>query len=401
LTLAIRDLVAVLALAVAPCAFAQTSPPAASDTTAKPADQAAAPAAPAATPPPSAWTKDGIDIYLYGDVYGDLNFNHPENSINQNYNFDTIANQARFSFGKVAFEKASGVLGFRIDAGVGTTTSTVYYSAAEPGPEGFKYLEQAYGEFRPPNSHGLEIDFGKFVTSVGAEVIEAGNNFNYSRSLLFSIGSPYYHFGVKATVPVTKDLTLGVQLVNGWNSVGNENSFETVGLVGNYVFNKKITWNNTFLTGPQSEFQAPGQVPVQRYSRAYINLYDTNFVFTMNDKTSLYAEWLFGTNKLPGVSLQKWTGLAGAGKYQITPRFAAAARLEWFDDINGYATGIAQSLAEITLTGEMKIVHGLLSRLEYRHDSSAAPYFNRGTDVMVARGQSTVALALIASFGPK
>ena len=49
----------------------------------------------------------------------------------------------------------------------------------------------------------------------------------------------------------------------------------------------------------------------------------------------------------------------------------------------------------------MKIVHGFLSRLEYRHDSSAVPYFNRGADVMVARGQSTVALALIASFGPK
>ncbi len=400
MTITIRDFVAVLALALAPCAFAQTTPPASSDTAAKPADQTT-PAAPAPAPPPSAWTKGGIDIYLYGDVYGDLNFNHPDNSINQNYNFDNIANQARFSFGKVAFEKASGVLGFRIDAGLGTTVDFMQTAAAEPGPEGFKYLEQVYGEFRPPNTHGLEIDFGKFVTSVGAEVIEAGNNFNYSRSLLFSIGAPYFHFGAKATLPVTKDLTVGVQLVNGWNSVGNENSFETVGLVGNYVFNKKVTWNNTFLTGPQTENALVDLPPIPGHVRAYMNLYDTNFVFTLNDKTSAYAEYLFGTNKLPGASTQKWTGLAGAVKYQITPRFAAAGRLEWFDDINGFATGVAQSLAEVTITGEMKIVHGFLSRLEYRHDSSAVPYFNRGTDLMVARGQSTVALALIASFGPK
>jgi hypothetical protein len=398
LTIAIRDFVAVLALAIAPCTFAQTAP---ADAPAKPADQAAPAAAPAPTPPPSAWTKGGIDIYLYGDGYGDLNFNHPEDSINQLYNFNTVANQFRVSFAKVAFEKASGVFGFRIDAGDGTTVNTIYAGAAEPGPSGFKYLEQLYGEFRPPNTHGLEIDFGKFNTSVGAEVIEAGADFNYSRSLLFTLGSPYYHFGVKATLPVTKDLTVGVQLVNGWNSVGNENSFETVGLVGNYVINKKVTWNNTFLTGPQSEFQAPGVLPIQTYTRAYINLYDTNFVITANDKTSFYAEYLFGTNKLPNASTQKWTGLAGAARYQITPRFAAAGRLEWYDDINGFDTGVAQSLAEVTVTGEMKIIHGLLSRLEYRHDSSAVPYFNRGTDLMVARGQSTVALALIASFGPK
>ncbi len=399
-----------MVLAIAPCTYAQSSSPGAPETATKsvavaPAVAAATatadtPAPPPPPPPPSAWTKDGIDIYLYGDVYGDLNLNHPADSLNQNYNFDTVANQARFSFGKIAFEKTSGVLGFRIDAGVGTTVNTLYYSAAEPGPSGFKYLEQVYAELRPPDTHKLEIDFGKFVTSVGAEVIEAGSNYNYSRSLLFSIGSPYYHFGVRATLPVSEQFTVGVQLVNGWNAVGDQNSFETVGLVGNYVY-KKLAWNNTFLTGPQAENALVGLPPIDGHLKAYINLYDTNFVYTMNDKTTFYAEYLFGTNKLPGASTQKWTGLAGAGRYQITPRFAAAARLEWFDDINGYATGVAQSLAEVTVTGEMKIIHGFLSRLEYRHDSSAAPYFNRGTDLMVARGQSTVALALIASFGPK
>ena len=35
-------------------------------------------AAPAAVPAPSPWTQKGIDLYLLGDVYYDLNFNHPD-----------------------------------------------------------------------------------------------------------------------------------------------------------------------------------------------------------------------------------------------------------------------------------------------------------------------------------
>ena len=39
------------------------------------------------------------------------------------------------------------------------------------------------------------MDFGKFVTSAGAEVIESKDNWNYSRSLLFAYAIPYWHFG--------------------------------------------------------------------------------------------------------------------------------------------------------------------------------------------------------------
>jgi len=35
------------------------------------------------------------------------------------------------------------------------------------------------------------MDLGKFVTSAGAEVIEAKDNWNYSRSLLFVNAIPY------------------------------------------------------------------------------------------------------------------------------------------------------------------------------------------------------------------
>src|SRR5437660_1518488 len=250
------NIVGLLALTVASSALAQ-QPPAASTPDTQPA------AAPAPAPPPSPWTRNGVDIYLLGDVYGDLNFNHPASGYNQLYNFNDKANNVHLSFTKVAFEKASGIVGFRVDAGTGRTVDIV--GGADDAPRGFRYLEQMFVEFRPPKAHGIQVDFGKFVTSAGAEVIESNANWNYSRSLLFAWAIPYYHFGARATIPVTNTFSTGVQLVNGWNSLGNNNSFETVGLVGNFTW-KKLNWYNVYYTGPQQE----GSV------NAYRQVYDTN-----------------------------------------------------------------------------------------------------------------------------
>lgn len=333
------------------------------------------------------WTKDGVDFYVMGDVYGTLNLNHPASGYNQLYNFDDKANAAHLSLAKFSMEKASGVLGFRVDVGIGRTLDVV--GAADDAPKGFKYLEQMYLEFRPPKAHGIEIDFGKFVTSAGAEVIESNNNWNYSRSLLFAWAIPYYHFGARATIPVTKAFSTGVQLVNGWNSLGTNNGMQTVGLVGNFTW-KKATWSNDYYTGPQQE----------GLDRGYRQLYDTTLLLTPNAKSNIYFNFDYGTDKLTGVRA-KWTGFAAAARYQLTNRFAIAPRAEVFNDMDGFSTGATQMLKEFTLTGEMKIREGVISRLEFRRDMSDKPYFDRGAGIMVAKNQTTLALGVIAFFGPK
>jgi hypothetical protein len=368
--------------------FAQDAPPTPADAT-KPQDATQTAAAPAAAPASSPWTKDGIDLYVYGDVYGTLNFNHPASGYNQLYNFDDKANNAHLNFAKFSMEKASGILGFRVDVGVGRTVDIV--GASDDAPSGFKYLEQMYVEFRPPKSHGIEIDFGKFVTTAGAEVIETNNNWNYSRSLLFAWAIPYYHFGARATIPVTKTFSTGVQLVNGWNSLGTNNGMQTVGLAGNFTW-KKASWSNTYYTGPQ-EVGFTSQ-------KSYRQLYDTVLLLTPNSKSNIYLNYDYGTDKLTGIR-SNWTGFAAAARYQITSRFAFAPRAEVFDDLDGFSTGVKQAVKEVTLTGEMKIRDGLLSRLEFRRDMSDKPYFDRGAGVMVAKNQTTLALGFIAFFGPK
>jgi hypothetical protein len=65
----------------------------------------------------------------------------------------------------------------------------------EPGgKEYLKYVQQAYVSYLAGK---VSIDFGKFVTPAGAEVIENKDNFNYSRGLLFALAIPYYHMGAR------------------------------------------------------------------------------------------------------------------------------------------------------------------------------------------------------------
>lgn len=373
---------------LAAAVFGQTAPAPAQDTTQNPPAASAPAAAPAPAPAPSPWTRGGVDFYLLGDVYYDVNFNHPESGSNQLYNFNVRANHPHLNMAKFSMEKAAGVVGFRLDLGTGNTFDIT--SATDQAPTAMKYFEQAFLEFRPNHFHGVQFDVGKFVTSAGAEVIETNSNWNYSRSLLFAFAIPYYHLGVRATIPVTKAFTTGVQVVNGWNNVKDNNSGKTVGLVANYAW-KKATWANTYYTGPEKDHTNGG----------FRNLYDTVLLLTPNDKLGAYFNFDYGTDKNVGSGSQKWTGLAVAARYQLTKRFAIAPRAEIFDDMNGFATGARQTVKEVTLTGEMKLYEGIFSRLEFRHDNSDKPYFDRGTGIAVAKSQSTVTLGLIAFFGPK
>ena len=81
----------------------------------------------------------------------------------------------------------------------------------------------------PVGKGGLTVDFGKFVTPIGAEVIESKDNFNYSRGLLFALAIPYYHMGARVGYSFSDKVSLTGYLVNGWNDVKDNNGAKTVG----------------------------------------------------------------------------------------------------------------------------------------------------------------------------
>jgi hypothetical protein len=385
----------------------EATPPGASPSTAAPATApavtAAAAQAPAAAAAPAAtptWSVGGIDFSGFVDGYYNFNANHPPQSDdgNQLRNFDYDANTFSLNMAKLTLSHDPDPIGFRVDFGFGKAYTTILSS--QPF---FNNLEQAYVSWKPTKGKGFEADFGEFVTSAGAEVIETKDNWNYSRSFLFSLAIPYYHTGLRLSMPLTKTFTGGLQVVNGWNSITDNNSGKTIGLTGAYT-KPKYALNVNYYVGPENN----------NTNKGYRNLFDATLLLTPTAKLNAYINYDYGQNRNAyeiysgeeGASntyavsdLAHWQGIAGAVRYQATPTIAVAARGEYYKDPDGFTTGTAQTLNEFTLTGEYKIPEGLLARLEYRRDDSDEAYFVKGSRLVDA--QSTLEVGIVAFFGPK
>ncbi len=178
---------------------------------ASPEPQAAAPApapAPAAPAAPPTWSVGPISFSGLVDFYYAYNANHPSYccavgydypSGNELRSFDTASNSFALSMVKLSMSYAPAPVGFQVDLMYGPTADNNFDDN----------IEQAYIAWKPTKGKGFEADFGQFVTSAGAEVIESMNNPNYSRSLLFQYLIPLYHDGLRLSMPVTKKETVG------------------------------------------------------------------------------------------------------------------------------------------------------------------------------------------------
>lgn len=360
--------------------------PSATQTPAAAASDAPKPADP--PPPPlkyGGWTFSGL-----ADGYYDHNSNDPAMNFNQLQNFDLHSGVPRLSLIKATVDKSDKVLGFHLDVGAGETMRLIH--SGDPAAidhQALRYVEQMYLILKPNHFHGTEIDFGQFVTSTGAEVIESSSNWNYTRSLLFSWAIPYYHFGLRTTTPLTKELTVGFQLTNAWNTVWGNNDLKNIALTLAYT-KTKYTYSLNYLVGPNNLGTAMGKR----------NLVDTTLLLTPTGKLNVYVNGDWAENNFPAAIGAKWFGIAGAARYQLTKMFAVAGRAEVFKDAEGYTTGTPQAIKEVTGTGEYKMNDHLVTRLELRHDATNRPFFEHAAGQPLTKGETTVTVGIVALLGP-
>jgi Putative beta-barrel porin-2, OmpL-like. bbp2 len=369
------------------------------------AQDASAPAQQAAPATPPTWSAGPIDFSGAVDGYYSYNFQHPADRTNRLYNFNIPAQQFSLSMAKLGISHSPDPIGGEIDLGFGDTFQQVNSFDNDGGFN--RYVEQAFVSLKPARTKGFELDFGKFVTTAGAEVIESYSNYNYSRSLLFSWAIPYYHVGLRTSWPMGKHLTGGFQLVNGWNNLVDNNSGKTIGPNLTITYSK-WAWVIDYYAGPENP----------NTNHGWRSLFDTTLTLTPSSKATVYLNYDYGQNRnvdatgTTTTNLSTWKGFAGALRIQATPKVAFAARGEWFNDADGFNTGTVQKVKEVTFTGEYKIIEGLLWRAEYRHDWSDQPFFLNHTCVGTAAvcpslfsgnstKQDTLSVAIVAFFGPK
>jgi hypothetical protein len=348
-----------------------------------------------------------MDLSGFIDGYYSFNFNEPSanalgDQLNQLYNFNDKTDQFELSAAKLTLNHDPDPIGAHVDFIYGRTNSLINAAptnSSSSAADQLNYLEQAFLSIKPPKAKGFELDFGKFVTSAGAEVIEAKDNWNYSRSLLFVNAIPYWHFGGRTSLPISKVDTIGFQIVNGWNNVSKSNGGVT-GVFTNALTEPKFAWNINYIIGPENPKTTDG----------LRNLFDTTLLLTPPGKYNAYINFDYGANQDSVVAqgdhaTHEWYGVAGAIHDQFKAKSAAAVRVEYFKDPDGFQTGAAQHLYEFTGTYEYKWVEGALTRIEYRLDDSNVKYFAKGSHPSLTSGaveqQQTLTIAFIAFFGPK
>jgi len=320
--------------------------------------------------------------------------------------FDTVADSFTLHAVEVVLEKpaaATGGVGFRTDLFFGQDAKVI----ASTGTEVDDFdLQQAYVEARLP-LHALEgnevfgdslyLRGGKYVTLAGAEVIEARDNWNTTRSYMFGYAIPFSHTGIRAAYDLWGGkVTLTTGLNNGWDIVEDNNSYKT--WEGQIAFKPKdnLLFTGTFYVGPENLNQGGHK----RFLMDYVALWN------VTEKLSLMANFDYGREgrAVGGPTTLKdadWDGFALYGRYQVTDKLAFATRGELFVDHDTFRVGAANVVNstarerrywEWTYTTEYRLYNNLISRLEYRYDWSDAPIFEGES------AQNTLSAQLIYSF---
>ena len=314
--------------------------------------------------------------------YG-YNFNKPGDAKSLYRNFDVNHNQFSLNYAELAIEQKPAPLGFRADIGFGDAATIVH--AGEPaGADIYRPLQQAYVSAAKGK---VQVDFGKFVTQHGAEVIETKDNWNYSRSLLFAWAIPYYHFGARLTVTANDRVTLGASVSNGWNNVVDNNQGKTVGFQAVLRPTSKFSFVQNYMVGKE---QSGVNVDAVRH------LWDSLATLDVTPRLSLMANYDYGMDRSGGARV-RWQGLAGYAKISPTSKLKLIPRLEWFDDSQGFTTGTAQTLKEGTLTAEILVAEGAFLRGEYRYDWSNQSVFQRNATGALGH-QSSVTLGFVYTY---
>lgn len=319
------------------------------------------------------------NVELGGVIDGYYGFNNNKvDMFTQGRAFDVRHNAFSLQMAKLSLERRNSKdspLGFRVDLGLGETVDRIISVSDSSRNDATKHVLQAYASYVAPVGSGLTIDFGKFYTPIGAEVVDTKDNFNYSRGWLFAFG-PYYHAGLRAKYAFNDKVALTGFLVNGWdnlfeNNVGPGSNGKTFGFQLGLTPTRKFSLTETYLAGPEAPL---ANVPAISKQNNWRHIADTVAIYTVNDKLSLLGNFVYGSDGDNDGKRGNWTGFAGYFKYQFNKYAAFSPRFEVYHDADGLRTGLAQTVKDITLTQEVK-VGSMFTRFEFRRDFSDKKFF--------------------------
>ena len=370
------------------------------------------------------WRDTTVNLEL--DTYYGYNFNHPVGRVNVLRAYDVLSNEFSLNQASVILERAPDVSagrrwGARLDLQFGQATDTLQGNPSnEPRPDIYRNIFQAYGTYVVPIGKGVNVDFGKWASPLGIEGNYTKDQMQYSRSYWFDF-LPFYHMGVRASIPLNNRFSVNYWIVNGTNQVEATNGFknELFGFTAQPA--RSVTWTMNYYLGQEHPDRAPsancGSLPVQPglcftaiqpAPDGRTHIFDSYVTWKATPKLTVAAEGDYVIQRLwkdasAGRSSAPSHVDGGAAylQYQLSSKFAVSTRAEYMSDRGGLFSGLAQALKENTVTFDYKLADGFLMRYEWRRDFSNQPSFLSDVQGVLKNSQNTATLGLIWWWGRK
>ena len=333
---------------------------------------------PAAVTSTTRWY-DRLEVHGLVDTSYGANLDQPQSAPNALRAFDA-ANGFQLVFAKLTAQAAPAPVGFRLDLGVGTTASVLSGKPVGGSSVGDAVVEQGFVSFKLPRD--IVIDAGRFVTNAGAEVIEAKDDWLYSRSILFNYAIPFTHTGARVTVPVpgAEGLSLMGSILNGWDNPPGKVGSKKAGHLGvSYAGPSSTVATVNVIYGYVNQDAVDPRLLLDAVlGRAFGPL-----------SVNVNGDWAReGGRAYEGVALMARFAF-------LADRLRVSARGEILRDRDGLALTVAGAdYLEGTLGVSLPIGSSAEVRLEGRHDHSSPRTFRGGA----SGDQTTVQAAALAWF---
>jgi putative OmpL-like beta-barrel porin-2 len=331
-------------------------------------------------PPPPRFTYGG-----QADGYFLTNLNDPPDGINLFRAFDYKDEQGpHLGLIDIWMQYGRDPVGARVDFDFGPTAHLV--NAFEPTDDDiWAHIQQAYISVNLNKAGTTYVDFGKWVTTAGAEVIEPRDNWLYSRGLLFNLAIPFYHLGIRGYHYLNSTDYVGAAVHRGWNAVSSPDHDPGFAIFAAKAMNPQLTLIGNYYGG--EEFLG--------MDKDFRHLVDLIALYNPGGKLAYTANFDFVTQD--GMNLY---GLSAQAKYALNARQYIAARGEFLiDDDEAY---VGTDTFSVTLGFAHLINKYLQTRVEFRQDFASDDVFPEGNGRRrkhhFSDDQPTFLISLIAGY---
>jgi hypothetical protein len=190
----------------------------------------------------------------------------------------------------------------------------------------------------------LTVMAGKFVTLAGTEVIAETLDTNLSRSILFGYAEPYTHTGLRVIYALNSEWSATLGVNNGWDQMTDIDNDKTIELALGWTPSKSFSVLVNVYGGKEPILLMAGNISTPR------ELLDVVLTWSASDALTFIVN--FDAGRQSGAALNgqtaRWDGVAGYVNFQLSDHWRSSWRAEWFDDQQGYRTGVDQPQLYVT-----------------------------------------------------